>query len=280
MPKETFNGSLRRFLYSKKGLAIPLTYLILFSSLIVIISLTYSFAVTKIGAESSILKVSIAKQNMLNLDNAIRSVAWSSEASKVVYMDDCGGLFETKPTAKNLLINFTDEQTFYTVVFNSSVGKIHYKLEPFNDNYVGLFLKGDSKSIVNKTSSTITQLHFEAGNDSQELTLSYRPLATTALIGEEDGKPLNLIRIYIINLNSSPNLTFRENFYLKVTSVNVTVATYSYNFSQQVSSLALKASFNGEALSTVWLKISSNTNGAYVKIEVVTCNIKVQRVVL
>jgi len=145
---------------------------------------------------------------------------------------------------------------------------------------VGLFLKGDSKSIVNKTSSTITQLHFEAGNDSQELTLSYRPLATTALIGEEDGKPLNLIRIYIINLNSSPNLTFRENFYLKVTSVNVTVATYSYNFSQQVSSLALKASFNSEALSTVWLKISSNTNGAYVKIEVVTCNIKVQRVVL
>jgi hypothetical protein len=44
-----------RFLLSKKGMAIPVTFLILFVSLSFVVSLTYYFAVSKINNRSQIL---------------------------------------------------------------------------------------------------------------------------------------------------------------------------------------------------------------------------------
>jgi len=274
-----FKKALGRLLREKKALAIPVTYLILFASLIVIISLTYSFAVAKISAHGALLNASVAKQNMQVLDDAVLSVAWSSGASRVVYMDDCGGTFQTQPTARNLVLNFTDEQTFSDVVFNSSVGKVVYKLKPSQVSYEGLFIRGDYRAVTNQSSSVVTQLYGATADDAQELILSYRPLVTTAMIGESDGKPLNLIRIYIVNLNSSQSLTLREKFYLKVTAVNVSSTVYSYSFNSSVSSLALKATFDNASGNTVQLQISSNANGAVVRVEIVTCNIKIQRAV-
>jgi len=264
-------------LQSKKAFAIPVTYLILFVSLMAIISITYSFAIVKISARGALLKAYVAKQNMQVLDDAVRSVAWSFGASEVVYMDDCGGIFQTEPTAKGLLINFTDEQSFYDIVFNSSVGKVFYELEPSESSYDGLFVRGDDTAIINQSAFTMTQVYFATGDDAKELALCYRPSTTAAPIGTSNGKPLNLIRIHIINLNSSQNLMLREKFYLKVTSVNVTTTTSQYEFNQSVSSLALKAVFDG-TLSTVWLPISSNTSGAFVNVEIVVCNVKIQRV--
>jgi hypothetical protein len=69
----------------------------------------------------------------------------------------------------------------------------------------------------------------------------------------------------------------REKFYLKVTAANVTTVTRQYDFNVSVSSLALKAVFDGTA-GTVWLPISSNVGGAVVNLEIVVCNIKIQRV--
>lgn len=276
MYKKCFKKQLREFLQSKKALAIPVTYLILFASLIAIISVTYSFAIVKISARGALLKASVAKQNMQILDDAVRSVAWSFGASKVVYMDDCGGPFQTEPTAKNLVLNFTDEQTFYDIVFNSSVGKAFYELEPSEFNYEGFYIRGDGRAIINQSSFTLTQLHAATGDDAEELTLCYRPSATAAIIGTINGKPLNLIRIYIINLNSSQTLMLREKFYLKATGVNVTTVTRQYEFNQSVSSLALRAVFD-ETTSIVRLPISSNAEGAFVNLELVVCNIKIQR---
>ena len=265
-----------RFLRSKRALAIPVTYLILFASLIAIISVTYSFAVVKISARGALLKASVAKQNMQVLDNAVRSVAWSSGASKVVYMDDCGGIFQVQPTAKNLVINFTDKQSFYDVVFNSSIGKVFYKLEPSEFSYEGLFIRGDNRAIINQSSFTMTQLYVITGDDAKELVLCYRPAATVAVIRANNGKPQNLIRIYIVNLNSSQNLMFRQKFYLKVTSVNFKTVTRQYEFNQSVTSLALEVVFDG-TLNTVWLPISSNAEGAVVNLEIVVCSIRIQR---
>jgi len=267
---------LGKFLLSKKGLTIPVTYLILFVSLIVVISATYSLAVTQISARSALLKVSVAKQNIQFLDDAVRSVAWSFGASEVVYMDDCGGIFQTDLTAKNLIINLTDNVSFYDIVFNTSVGKAFYKLEASESNYDDLFVKGDNRAIINQSAFTMTQFFFAAGSDSKELTLCYRPSATAMQVSMKDGKPLNLIRIYVINLNSSANLMLREKSYLKVTSVNVTTTTRQYNFNSSISSLALKAILDATS-STVWLPISSNTEGAVVNLEIVTCNVKIQR---
>jgi len=274
--KKCIKKQLREFLQSKKALAIPVTYLILFASLIAIISVTYSFAIVKISARGTLLKASVAKQNMQVLDDAVRSVAWSFGASKVVYMDDCGGPFRTEPTAKNLVLNFTDEQTFYDIVFNSSVGKAFYELEPSESNYEGFYIRGDGRAIINQSSFTLTQLYVATGDDAKELTLCYRPSATAATIGTINGKPLNLIRIYIVNLNSSQTLMLGEKFYLKATGVKVTTVTRQYEFNQSVSPLALRAVFD-ETTSIVRLPISSNTEGAFVNLELVVSNIRIQK---
>lgn len=261
---------------SEEALAISVTYLILFASLIAIVSVTYSFAIVKIGARGALLKASVAKQNMQVLDDTVVSVAWSFGASKAVYIDDCGGIFQVQPTMKNLLINFSDEQSFCDMVFNSSVGKAFYELEPSEFNYEILYIRGDHRAIINQSFSTMTQLYVSTGDDAKKLTLCYRPSATVVAVGTNNGKPLNLIRVYILNLNYSQTLALRGKCYLRVTGFNVTINTRQYEFNQSVSSLAIKAIFD-ETVSVVRLPISSNTEGAFVNLELVISNIRIQK---
>lgn len=267
---------MKGFLKSKRALAIPVTYLLLFVSLMAIISMTYSFAVVKINSRGALLRASVAKQNMQFLDDAVHSVAWSFSASEVVYMDNCGGIFKTENTAKNLALNFTDEQTFYSVLFNSPVGRMYYKLDDSEFNEDGSYIRGDDRAVINQTAFTMTQLYVMTADDAKQLVLSYRPLATAAAIGTSGGKPLNLIRINVINVNSSANLSQQEKFYLKVTSVNVTTTKTRYEFNQSVSSLAIKSAFDGKE-TTVWLPISSISDGVVVDVEVDVCYITIQR---
>lgn len=272
-----FHGRLKRFSSSKRALAIPITYLLLFVSLLAIISVTYSFAIVEISARGALLRASIAKQNMQFLDDNVRSIAWSFGSSEIVYMDDCGSVFHTEASAKNLVLNFTDEQSLNDVVFNSSIGKAFYELEPSESVYEAPFIRGDNRAIINQSAFTMTQLYVATGDNAKEMVLCYRPSATVAVIGASNGKPLNLIRVHIINLNSSQNLMLRERFSLKVASVDVTASSSQYEFDQPISSLALKATFDG-TLSTVWLPISSIAEGAVVNLEILISNISLERV--
>lgn len=276
MSSKPSKRQLKGFLKSKRALAIPVTYLLLFVSLMAIISMTYSFAVVKINSRGALLRASVAKQNMQFLDDAVHSVAWSFSASEVVYMDNCGGIFKTENTAKNLALNFTDEQTFYSVLFNNPVGRMYYKLDDSEFNEDGSYIRGDDRAVINQTAFTMTQLYVMTADDAKQLALSYRPLATAAAIGTSGGKPLNLIRINVINVNSSANLSQQEKFYLKVTSVNVTTTKTRYEFNQSVSSLAIKSAFDGKE-TTVWLPISSISDGVVVDVEVDVCYITIQR---
>lgn len=276
MSSKPSKRQLKGFLKSKRALAIPVTYLLLFVSLMAIISMTYSFAVVKINSRGALLRASVAKQNMQFLDDAVHSVAWSFSASEVVYMDNCGGIFKTENTAKNLALNFTDEQTFYSVLFNSPVGRMYYKLDDSEFNEDGSYIRGDDRAVINQTAFTMTQLYVMTADDAKQLVLSYRPLATAAAIGTSGGKPLNLIRINVINVNSSANLSQQEKFYLKVTSVNVTTTKTRYEFNQSVSSLAIKSAFDGKE-TTVWLPISSISDGVVVDVEVDVCYVTIQR---
>lgn len=276
MSSKPSKRQLKGFLKSKRALAIPVTYLLLFVSLMAIISMTYSFAVVKINSRGALLRASVAKQNMQFLDDAVHSVAWSFSASEVVYMDNCGGIFKTENTAKNLALNFTDEQTFYSVLFNSPVGRMYYKLDDSEFNEDGSYIRGDDRAVINQTAFTMTQLYVMTADDAKQLALSYRPLATAAAIGTSSGKPLNLIRINVINVNSSANLSQQEKFYLKVTSVNVTTTKTRYEFNQSVSSLAIKSAFDGKE-TTVWLPISSISDGVVVDVEVDVCYVTIQR---
>lgn len=271
-----FQRHLRDFLFSRKALAIPVTYLILFVSLIAVISATYSFAIVKINARSTLLNASVAKQNMYALDDSIRSVAWSFGASEVIYMDSCGGTFKTDSEAKNLAVNFTDEQSFCDVVFNNSLGKFSYELEPSDSGYEGVYFRGDERAIINQSAFTTTQLYGATEDYVKAIVLCYRPSATVAVIGTSNGKPLNLIRVNVLNLNLTQNLALRESFYLKISSVNVTVTQKHYEFNQPISSLELKTVFDGTT-GNVWLPISSNDEGAAVNLEIVVCNIILQK---
>jgi len=265
-----------RFWLSKRGMAIPVTFLILFVSLSLIISLTYYLAVSRINSKSQLLKVSAAKQGMLYLEDSIASVAWSPGSSQVYSFDDCGGKLRVEPGAKGLLINLTVD-SFYDVVFNSPVGKAVYELPPSESPADNLFSKGDSRVVINQSRFTMTQLYSSQGAESPEITLCYRPLVSSTEVGSSDGKPVNSLRIYIISLSSSQNVTLEGNFYLEIACLNVTSSSRSYNFSYQVNSLLVKVNFDG-ATGEVSLPISSNAEGALVNVEIVTCDIRLQRV--
>jgi len=265
-----------RLWLSKKGMAIPVTFLILFVSLSFVISLTYYFAVSKINSKSQLLKVSAAKQGMLYLEDSIASVAWSPGSSQIYSFDDCGGKFRVEPEAKSLLINLTDN-SFYDIVFNSSVSKAVYELPPSESQDDNLFLKGDNRVVINQSRSTMTQLYISQGTESREVTLCYRPLASSTEVGSNDGKPVNSLRIYVISLNSSQNMTLQGNFYLEITCLNVTSSSRSYNFTYQINSLLVKVNFDGVS-GEVSLPVSSSEEGALVNVEIVTCDIRLQRV--
>ena len=267
---------LPRFLLSKKGIAIPVTFLILFVSLSFVISLTYYFAVSKINNRSQLLKVSAAKQNMLYLEDSVASVAWSSGSSQAYSFDDCGGKLRVEPEAKSLLINLTGN-SFYDVVFNGSVGKAVYELPPSEFQADDLFLKGDRRVVVNQSTFTMSQLYISQGTESPEITLCYRPLASSTQTGSDNGKPVNSLRIYVISLNSSQNLTLQGSFYLEIACLNVTSSPRTYDFSYAITSLLVKVDFDGVS-GEVSLLVSSSAEGALVNLELITCDIQLQRV--
>ncbi|MGQ9460121.1 MAG: hypothetical protein ACUVRA_02675 [Candidatus Bathyarchaeaceae archaeon] len=257
-------------------MAIPVSFLILLVSLSLIISLTYYLAVSRINSKSQLLKVSAARQGMLYLEDSIASVAWSPGSSQVYSFDDCGGKLRVAPEAKSLLINLTDN-SFYDIVLNASVGKAVYELPPSEYPADNLFLKGDSRVVINQSRFTMTQLYVSHDAESPEITLCYRPLVSSTEVGSNGGKPVNSLRIYVISLNSSQNLTLQGNFYLEIVCLNVASSLRSYNFSYQINSLLVKVDFDG-ATGEVSLPISSSTEGALVNVEIITCDIRLQRV--
>jgi len=247
----------------------------LFVSLVTIISITYSLSVTKVNAKSQELKVSVARQTMTSLENVVRLVVWRPGTSKTYEFYDCGGELNVVPTAKNLLINVTDG-VFQETIFNSSVGKVVYELPYSKQTDVGLFLKGDSRTIVNSSGSTMAQLYITAGSERQEIVLGYRPMASSVSAGLSGGKPVNIVRVYVVNLNSSQSIELMGTIPLRVACLNVKSATYSHDLSYQPQSLTVKANLDGEE-SQVSLPISSNANGTIIKIELVTCNVRIER---
>lgn len=262
-------------LKSKKALAIPITYLILFASLFAMISVTYTFAVVKIGSSGALLRAATAKQNVLILDDAVHSTAWSFGASEVAYMDDCGGVFRTEVSSRNLHLNIAVGESFSDDVFNSSVGRTYYSLQ--TSELDEGFVKGDERAIINQTAFSTTQVYVASSSDAQQLILCYRPFVTAAITGTVNGKPLNLIRINIINLNSSESVTKQGKFYVKVLSENVTVATNRYEFNQSVSSVAVKSTLGG-IQTMVILPISATSEGTVIDVETIVCHIKIQSV--
>jgi hypothetical protein len=267
--------SLKPLVHSRKAIALPVTFLMLFVSLIVLITATYYFSITKISAKTLALKTVGVEQEMLSLEKTIRFVSWSPGAYEIYEFGDFGGKFKALPTARSLILNITDNTSFYDVFYSSSIGKVLYELLPSEEALEDIFLKGDSRAIVNQSSSTTTQLYIVQGAEYYELTLSYRPLAGSSATGLSGGKPTNSVRVYIVSLNASESIARLGAFRLKASCLTVTSTLRSYNVTSQLTSISIKADLDSVA-SEVSLPISSNAQGAVINLETVVCRVKIQ----
>lgn len=273
---KVFKRKFARFHLSNKAMAIPVTFFMLFVSLFAVVSITYYFAVSKVSVNSQTLQVSVAKQNMASLEESLQFVVWQPASSKTFEFDDCGGTLKTEPSENPLLINITDAIDVNDVIFNASVGGFIYELPYSESADTGLFLKGDSRAVVNKSGSVMTQLYIKNGEEHPEIVLRYRPMVSSIVLGTENDKPVNNVRIYVVNLNSSQNLELMGKIPLKISCLSVEASVNSYNISYSLDSITVKVSL-GELQGQVSVPISSNVNGAIINVELTVCNIKTER---
>ena len=273
---------LAKFYHSKKALAIPVTFLILFVSLLGVISVTYYYAIQTVEASSQSLKVSMANQNMESLDDALLSVMWQPGSSQTLQFQDCGGTLRIQPSANQLLINITDGINITSTVFNATIGQAIYELPYSQSPETGLFLKGDSQVIVDQNDSTTTQLSIENGPQHPEILLCYRPVTSSTVYENDDNTTVNEIRLYMVNLNSSQDIELMGNVPLEISCTTVQETLANYNVSYLPSSLTITANMNGThgQVTVPIFPISNTVNGAVIDVELIVCDVTIERLVM
>jgi len=267
--------SLRRFRRSKVALALPVTFLILFVSTLSIISFTYAFSVERVNTQSQSLKVSTAKQNVLSLNDAVLSTLCQPGSSATFDLSDSGGTTNIQPNSNSLTVSVNSVEV-QEAVFNASIGKVTYELPYSRTSQVGLYLKGDSRTITNQSGSTTSQICIQNGVDHPEIQLSYRPTVTCSVAGLGDGGVVNNIRIYIVNLNASDSIRLFGELPLKITCTNTQLVTHDYIVSSATESLLITSVLDG-ASGSVCIPISSSPDGAVIHVETVVSNVSIER---
>jgi hypothetical protein len=169
----------------------------------------------------------------------------------------------------NVSIGSTSE-----IVFNSTVGYLRYELPASDLSEVGWYLRGGEKPIMNESFLDSAQMYIRIGDDSQEIYLGYRPLAISF---QDSSAEQNVIRIFIINLNSSDSLLFTGQFRLRIRCLNVTTQTRSYTISGSVPHASVKATVDGNE-GTVLLPLMSWDAVTPVRLEILICNVKIEEV--
>ena len=258
---------------SKKALAIPVTYLILFVSTLGIIAVTYYYSIQRIDARSVSLRDSMAEQGMESLDQTASSVLWQPGSSKTLQIDDYGGELVVQPSTNQLLVNVTDNNGISNTIFNATVGQVVYELPYSESSDAGLFLDGDSSPISNQTGSATAQLYIRNGPEHIEIALQYRPIVSVATYVSEDNTTVYDIRIYVVNLNSSQSIDSMGTVPLEVSCLQNTVTTY--NVTYPTGTLTINANLNG-AQGQVSVPITGGDNSAEVNLNLILCNVKIE----
>lgn len=264
---------------SKRAIAIPATFLILFASTLGLISVTYYFAVERVNAHSQTLKISSAKQDLIFLDENLVSVVWQPGSARTVWVSDSGGKLNVQPLANSLEISVTDNRDINETVFNETTGQLTYELPYSESPETGLFLKGDSRAIANNSGSSMTQLYIRSGAEHPEIALRYRPAVSSSTMGTEGNKIVNNIRIYVVNLNSSDSIALYGEVPLRISFESTQITTATFSLSYVPDALLVTSVLDGTS-GQVSVPISGTAYGAIVNVEVVQCNIKVARSVM
>lgn len=254
-----------------------MTFLILFISTMGIVVFTYYFSVERITAEGTTLKVSTAKQNMINLNQAIISTLWHPGSSATYEVADSGGRLRIEPTnnTMTLSINADGDELFQTI-YSRQIGRVVYELPYTSTADTGLYLKGDSRSIVNQSGASMTQLAIANGERHVEIQLRYRPSVTYVTAGQEEGRTVNNIRVYIINLNQSDELALFGKLPLQAVCKTTQLSTQTYTVTADTTILTITCGLDC-TIGSVSVPISTTDMGAVINIETVECNIALQR---
>ena len=266
----------RRFFRSKRALALPVTFLILLVSTLALITVTYYFAVGNINTQSEALKVSTAQQDFISLDNDILSTLGQPGSSSTIILSDSGGTTNIQPTSNLLILTVAGGSGINETIFHSSVGQATYELPYSGLIDAGFYLEGDSQTITNQSGASPSQLYITDGLQGPEIQLQYRPSLTYASAGYENGKAINDIRIYIVNLNSSDPISLGGELPLQISCINTQLTTEPPIVTNQPENLTITSQLNG-ADGSVSVPISSTPEGAIIYIETVISNVSIQR---
>jgi len=268
--------ALRKLRRSKIAVALPITFLILFVSTLGIVAFTYYFSVERVNAQGQILKVSTAKTNMLSLNDAIVETLWQSGASSTYCLTDSGGRLNVLPQNCTLTVTVNATSEIEAVIFAGEVGKVTYELPYQSSSETGLYLKGDERSVTNQSGASLSQVAIENGAEHPEITVRYRPSVTYVVSGEQDGKPVTDVRIYIANLNSSHPISLMGELPLQAVCQQTQLTTQDYQVSLDVEALTVSAVLDGKA-GSVSIPIITSPSGGVVHLELVICNISIER---
>lgn len=263
---------------SRRALAVPATFLILFVTMLGMVSITYYFSIEKVNAQSQTLKVSAAKQDMLSLDEAVLSVLWEPGSSRVVEFGNDGGELKVNASSNLMTLQIADGGELSGTIFNDTIGQVAYALPYSASLDTGIFLKGESRTIVNQSGSGITQLSVKSGVEHPEVQLRYRPVLSYANAGVEDGRPVNCLRIYVVTLNSSEISGLMGAMSLKVSCVTTQMTTSKYYLLHANQAALVTCSLDQES-GQVTVPLESTDDGAVVQVEVVLCTVEIGRVV-
>jgi hypothetical protein len=261
---------------NKRALAIPVTFMILFVSMLGVISITYYLAVEKVNTRSTTLKIATAKQDMLSLDDDVMQVLGQPGSARTFEFEDSGGQLNVQPDTNNLSINVTDGVDIAATVFDEITGQVSYVLPYSGSPDTGLFLKGDSRTVVSQSGSVMTQLYIARGVTHPEILLRYRPTVSYTTAGTENGKTVNNIRVYIINLNTSDAIALYGKLPLKISCVTTQITTTTFDVSYEPESLTITSDLDATT-GQVTIPVSSTASGAIINVETVLCNVKIQK---
>lgn len=250
--------------------------MILFVSMLGIVSITYYFAVEKVNTRSTTLKIVTAKQDMLSFDENLRATLWQPGSARTFEFADSGGKVNVQPSANSLVLSVTDNRDAAATIFNETIGQVIYELPYSETADTGLFLKGDSRTITNQSGSSITQLYIRRGAEHVELMLRYRPTVSYATGGVENEKAVTNVRIYVVNLSASDAISLFGKVPLKMSCVTTQITTATYDLSYDPETLVVTSVLDG-ASGQVSIPVSSTASGAIINVEVVLCNVTIQR---
>jgi hypothetical protein len=122
----------------------------------------------------------------------------------------------------------------------------------------------------------MAQMVIANGAEHVELQLRYRPSVTYVTAGEENGRAINNIRIYIVNINSSDSFALFGVLPLQTRCLNSQLTTKTYQVTQAVTALTVTSTLDGQT-GSVSVPITTLAGGADINIETVVCNIAIAR---